>query len=499
MTSLHLRVVLLEDVVMSRTSATLGAHRTLRHLPGAALLGVAANAPSGGGNLYAALDPADRWRAFHGGGVRFGNALPEGAGGAAVPMPLSFHVAKGQEPAMALPTGRVVDAGRVRNLARLSRADAFGGEQAEQLRDGFVDGALGLVEVATTFRLGTAMDADGRARDGFLHGTEAIRAGQAFLARVDADDGALLDRLRAALLGERLLGRARSAGYGRVRVEETPGAPPPLPTGRARSVTLLCLSDLVLRDAATGAPRLLPEARDLGLPEGWTLRLDRSFLRVERYSPFNGRRRRPDLERQAIAAGSVLVFEGSAEVDLAGLAGRLAPGVGEGRNEGLGQVLVEPPLLAADRPVATVGPRPAPIATAPPPTPDDATFRWLLARHEAVDREDRALQLARDWLAPMRRFKVPRAQWGEVRRLAVEVAGGPEPTVRFLARFDEFANKGVGKLSGRWGTERQGRTAAARLRELVEEAARGEAGEVAVLAVARLAALAPRPEPQEVR
>lgn len=72
-------------------------------------------------------------------------------------------------------------------------------------------------------RLKTAIDPQqGRAEEGRLFGYDALLRGQTFQARLDADydvNPDLFRRVTDALSGERLLGRSRSAEYGRARLE----------------------------------------------------------------------------------------------------------------------------------------------------------------------------------------------------------------------------------------------------------------------------------------
>ncbi len=73
---------------------------------------------------------------------------------------------------------------------------------------------------------------------------------------------------------------------------------------------------------------------------------DKCFIRTRRYSPWNAYRGGPDLERQVIVQGSVLVFEFEQPVTLTQKhLQRLQSGLGMHREAGLGHVWLEPKLL----------------------------------------------------------------------------------------------------------------------------------------------------------
>jgi hypothetical protein len=398
MESLWLDLELVDDAAITQTSATVGGHQSLGYLPGAVLLGAAAGS-------YPAADPAQAFRWFHSGEVRFGPGLPLGAdGAAAVPIPFSLHRRKGGDDS---------------TLVNLARAEREPGVQYQQERRGFLDGALRRVVPAFRSSMRTAVGEGGRAREGFLYGITAIARGTRFRARVDADAAADLDHVRAALVGQVIrIGRSRSAEFGRARVGEAAAAEPPAwspgPPGQA---TFLCLSDLALRDRETGQPALEPDPAALGLP-GWRWSAERSFLRFRTYSPFNSYRARPDLERQVIAAGSVLVFERAGQrPDVDRVRAAIEPGVGQYRAEGLGQVAFEPAVLREAQVTLAAAPGEARRAVAVS-RPAGELGEWLTLREAERAGLDDSWDRAMDMVEKLARVSIPAAQWGEVRALA---------------------------------------------------------------------------------
>ncbi|MEW5892442.1 MAG: hypothetical protein AB1697_04815 [Pseudomonadota bacterium] len=379
MKAFGLQLTLLDDVVLSERPASAGGHASLDYVPGAALLGAAA------ARLYAQLGPEAAYVVFHSGQVRFGNALPATGERLCAPMPFCWHARK-------LDRAMVEQRLLGERLLNFQHERAFADHaQPRQLREGYVRGDGRVVRPVKLLRMKTAIDPQsGRALEAQLFGYEALAAGTTLLARVEADDAVdatLFDKVRAALDGELLLGRSRSAEYGRARASIV--APPEFAAGAVAGqteLTLWCLSDLAVADG-WGTPTLEPRPEWLGLPKGcW--RPEQSFLRFRRYAPFNAARRLPDMERLVIRQGSVIRLEFDAPLSEAD-AQRLAQGLGLHREAGLGRVWANPALLATASPRFDA-PYPENGEVTPAPANErPALLAWLQARRdEAAQRGD---------------------------------------------------------------------------------------------------------------
>lgn len=361
---------LIDDCVFSERAATEGGHKSLNYIPGAALLGAAA------ARLYTKLPSAAAFTLFHSGQVRFGNGLPLGPDDeTAWPIPLCWHHAKGE------PTQQDNQLLSERIWRLGDKFELSENKQPKQLRSGYVTNSGSVWEPKETMRMKTAIDpTTGRAREAALFGYEALTAGQRFCARISADaavNADLLQQLRATFTGQLLLGRSRSAEYGRVRTVVHDFTPLPQPSStRGGRVTLWLLSDLAALDDK-GQPTLTPRPEWLGLPPG-TCVLEQTFLRTRHYSPWNAHRRGPDLERQVISQGSVLVFDLQRPLTAAEQAQIAATGLGAHREAGLGQVWLNPTWLGAigEHPQFVAKPQPVP-QTPLPTVPEPALITWL--------------------------------------------------------------------------------------------------------------------------
>ncbi|MBK1673198.1 hypothetical protein CKO35_07730 [Ectothiorhodospira shaposhnikovii] len=369
------RVTLEQDVIVSRSAATAGEHETLDHLPGNLFLGVAAS------RLYADLPGDQAWQVFHSGAVRFCDGLPEtGDGTTGWPLPLALHHYKDEVAVRENPGHEHLqfDADRVFNLIHHSLA---AGRQPRQLRGGHISAQGMWIRPRTRQSLKTAIAPEtGRVETGQLFGYEALVRGQRFIFELQTDatvEKAIVQRLRECLSGPARLGRSRSAEFGRVQIEPLntlPLRPAGIPDAN-QILTLWLLSDLALRDDK-GQPILRPWPQWLGLPDGTQWDEKRSFLRTRGYSPYNGKRRGRDTNRQVITRGSILCYvlpPGTNPDDLP----PLEDGVGCHRETGLGQLVANPQLIAGERLRLQQGPASTRHPVPTPQEPDSPLLRQL--------------------------------------------------------------------------------------------------------------------------
>lgn len=442
MHALHLQIVLRSPASFPASNASLSSGKSLPHVPGSALLGAVA-----ADGRYLRLRRDGLASAVFHGGVRFGNGLPEGPGGLpAVPTPLCLHRPKGRRD------------GPVTNLAVAK--DRPGG--IEPVGGDFVawnHGALVPVATPRRYSLRTATDGHGRPREGFMYGIEALAEGARFLARVDADDPALLAVVREALVEQPvLLGRSRGAELGEAWITEV--APWTFAQAEGSGATLLCLADVAPLDHATGAPStdaadLVAELTAGGAP-GWTVDWSRSFVRFREGGGYNAQHGTWRRSRLVIRAGSVIALEGRGPT--AQLNAAAARGLGEWKELGLGQVLVswdalataELPWLEPVRAEAPEADRLLPAALA-----GDPLAAWVQRRHLSQGAEDEASKAGRHLgkvlfgQTPVKRQS--KSQWRELERLCRRHAhAGPDA---FVAEFTGYANHAVRKLGNAWGAE----------------------------------------------
>jgi len=441
-------IELLEDTVISATSATAGAHHSLDYIPGATLLGAAA------ARLYGQLGSA-AFEVFHGNAARFSDGLPLAGDHPAWPVPLSWHEKK-FEPARADGT---IDGEQLVNLASGERPE---GDQIKQLREAHVDIATGTwIKPTLRLRMKTALE-NGSAKESALFGYEAIPAGSRFLATIAARDEQLLGQLTEVFSHGILIGRSRSTEYGRASVSlvDPPALPQSVPSPIDGLTFLYLASDLCLLDR-NGQPCLAPEGEDLGI-EGAKLVPEKSFLRTRSYAPWNAYRRHHDMERQVIARGSVLALSGG--IDPAALKAIAREGLGLYRNQGLGRVLVNPGFVVDPNAAIGKGGLATPVEDVPR-TPDSPLIRLLIERADMGNEKTRIVQQAEEFSERIRKvldqarlaggildseeFGPSKSQWKKFRDLRQKHHGSIDKLLTEI-----FGSNGIARPDHQnWGTK----------------------------------------------
>jgi len=436
MTTIHFTARLLADAVLSERGATTGGHRCLDYIPGATLLGAVAD------KIYK-KNYAPAFNVFHSGKVRFGNAYPlTDEGEPTLPIPLCWHAAKGEE---------LNNVKGIKNLihANKSRFDEWNrkGEQQKQLRGGYFTPKGEKIDPSRNYRLKTAINRNkqGTADDAQLFGYQSLASGSSWYFSVSCDEDVpegVVDEMAKALAGTIRVGRSRSAEYGLLAVTKSELSMPQPLLKPCSQLLFYCASDLALADQVTGAPVLVPTAKQFGLNDA-DFKEQKSYLRIRSYAPFNSTRRRFDLERQVVAKGSVLVFEkeeGEFTIaELSVLQRRLESGIGLYRQDGLGQILVNPPFLADfefkefDTPTFSL--KLPPTSSKPP-----ALAGWLKEKADERSTELATIKEVDGWINDLVNGPCPKnSQWGQLRIIAVQ----EKTLVGITAKATKLCSEGV--------------------------------------------------------
>ena len=411
-------VELLSDIVITADAATAGGHQGLDYLPGSLFLGAAVAQAMGPAKVF---DPD----LFLSGLVRFHNGLPDVGGKPSFPVPLAFHQIKGKEWAGQPP------------LNLLTNDSPASDQQPQQWREGYMTADGDIVRTRLGIRMKTAIDRDSRrSAEGQMFGYQSIPAGTVFHTRIQSRDSAKLLDIRRWLEGRSVrLGRSRSAEYGVAKMTcSDVGRPAPAELHNGL-VHLYLWSDLaILRD---GMPSLLPTAadfRDFGLPGNASTVPEKCFLRTRRYAAWNRFFNCRMEERQVLCKGGVITFRlppGKA-CDPVDLQSRLEGGIGMHCEEGLGQILVNPPWLLHPPALHLL----ENVAVSSPARPADSSLIGYLERKRdlrvnSAEAFTAGVGWANEWLKLSNRIakqdaKVPgRSQWSNIRAIAVRCQDDP--------------------------------------------------------------------------
>lgn len=331
MKTLAYQCTLLTDIVLNAKSATEGANQTLDFISGNNFLGITAS------KLYAELDAHTAWLIFHSGKVRFGDAHLLVNNCRCVKAPAAMYYPK---------LGSAAEECYVYTTACRNHGVE---KQLKQLRNGFYaftsKGDAIEARAEKVFMVKSAYDRERRcSKDNCMFGYEALCAGSEMAFTVEIDDDVedrVYPMIEQALIGNKHLGRSRTAQYGLVSIkpcafEEAGTCDKPV----GELVTIYADGRLIFYNE-DGFPTYQPTAQQLHLPEGSEIRWDLSQIRTFCYAPWNYKRQAYDTDRCGLEKGSVIVAKCPSAI-----ACRDAY-VGAYCNEGFGKVVYNPCFLNA--------------------------------------------------------------------------------------------------------------------------------------------------------
>lgn len=331
MKTLKFKCTLLSDVILNQKAASEGANNTLDFIPGSNFLGIVAA-------RYDNFDD-DAMEVFHSGKVRFGDAHPvckDHENMRTLRIPASMYYPKLKKASEICYIHHEYDRDKDKG------GDGGNPQQLKQCRQGFYafkNSAGFKAETSTNFALKSAYDREARrSKDSQMFGYEALDKDAEFYFSVEVDTDELAETISAALLGERNIGRSRTAQYGSVKIEKYDFTEAQSRSPKADGyVTVYADGRLIFIDD-NGEPTFRPTAKELGLDSG-EIDWNRSQVRTFQYAPWNGKRKTRDADRCGIEKGSVFVVKDCKNQDFE------SKYVGVYRNEGFGRVIYNPEFL----------------------------------------------------------------------------------------------------------------------------------------------------------
>lgn len=331
MTEVFFKCTLLTDVVLNSRLATEGNMSTLDYIPGSNFLGIVASQLYPNLGKYG-LTLDDAYKIFHSGEVSFGDALILKDNEIYYQVPFGYMMVKGEETL----GENVVYLQHLLNEENHPK-DAQGLKlQLKQKRSGFISAKGKSMTVKKNFALKSAQDAaERRSKEGAMFGFESLEKGQQFIFSVRFEDENYKDIIERKLIGERRIGKSKTAQYGSIKIGSFPLDPERVKVFASDKNTLIYAQSNLCFFDDNGQPTFQPTAKQLGVHGhiDW----DKSLIRSHIYSPWNGKRNTTETQRNCIAARSVFF------VNQANEAGEYS--VGEFQSEGLGRIIINPKFL----------------------------------------------------------------------------------------------------------------------------------------------------------
>jgi len=154
---------------------------------------------------------------------------------------------------------------------------------------------------------------------------------------LDPDD---LERLKKNLTGHKRLGKSKSSQYGQVYIQEAPKAEGMVSHATREGDTILYAKSRIALLDHEGHPTFHPKYLLDDLDET-NIVWDKSQIRTSTYAPYHGAMQTKSYTRMVINSGSVIVLKDVSPEQIE----RLKNGVGIYRNEGFGELLINPDFL----------------------------------------------------------------------------------------------------------------------------------------------------------
>ncbi len=455
----YFKCTLKTDVVINASLATEGNMKTLDYIPGSNFLGVVARSYDKFKKENKAFD------IFHSGAVSFGDAHISIENTPAYTMPFNLFVDK-------LNKDITGDQAKVWVHHSLEKnKDTPDPEldriQLKQHRGGYLNSKHQFIKVKKRFALKSAQDRTTRkSKDEAMFGFESIKKGQEFIFAVKFKDKTYINEVTKALIGNKRIGKSKSAQYGQICIETKDDI-----TDHYKSKA--CSNDQLIIYAESnlclfneyGQSTFLPTPQHFGLEEqDLSINFAVSQIRTYSYTPWNAFRDSTDPQRDCILKGSVIVF------DLKDKTNPPSPNysmVGAYHSEGLGRVIYNPAFLHAD-PVNAKWTIKLKKYEATEDTPNKQTIHSSLGKYLKIKR-----QLVEDTLAigeTVQEFigkkdlngntykslfrTVSTSQWGGIRKLAIKAESMDELRTKLFGNNEAIKKDNLGFLMNGVAAER---------------------------------------------
>ena len=316
MKKLCFKVKALSNLVIKASSNNEGNMRYLDYLPGNVFLGIVAKIFDKFENPFEVFFKK----------VKFLDANPLNGENITYKIPLSFYHEK-------------LNTEKIYNFHFLTKDDFNKNgklQQFKQIRNEYIDKNLNKKEVKFSYNQKSAIDyKKGRSKESQMFGYKSIDKGEKFYFEILIDDISNndIELIKTSLIGEKRVGKSKSAEYAKVLIEEVDEKPKINSISNDKTY-IYFKSRAVLFDDEGNPTYDVKYAFD----EKYRDKIDyeKSNIRTYSYMPYNFVRDSFDSERFCIEKGSVVVL--NTKIDNLDF-------VGAFNNEGFGEVILNPEFL----------------------------------------------------------------------------------------------------------------------------------------------------------
>ncbi len=323
------KVTFLSDIVLHGSSNSEGNIETLDYITGSSFLGMVAK------NYDEFAKTFDTFDIFHSGKVRFGEATPYFENKTTYKVPFCFFAPKLDSDKKEVKNNHFID---YDNQAELDK-------QYKQIRSGYITSNFDYINLDHTYSQKAAYDKKNRkSKDSSMFGYKAIKKGATwkFTIKFDKDlDEKIEKQVVENILGEKYLGKSKTAQYGKILIEELKDFKEEnLENLNPKEITYVYINSSLALFNANGMPTFEPTIENLGLTNA-SINWEKTQIRTKKITPYNFKRQTNDYTRLVIEKGSVIALKNASNEDI----NILKNGIGGYLNEGYGEVLINPSFL----------------------------------------------------------------------------------------------------------------------------------------------------------
>ena len=323
------KVTFLSDIVLHGSSNSEGNIETLDFITGSSFLGMVAK------NYDEFAKTFDTFDIFHSGKVRFGEATPYFENKTTYKVPFCFFAPKLDSDKKEVRNNHFID---YDNQAELDK-------QYKQIRSGYITSNFDYINLNHTYSQKAAYDKENRkSKDSSMFGYKAIKKGATwkFTIKFDKDlDEKIEKQVVENILGEKYLGKSKTAQYGKILIEELKDFKEEnLENLNPKEITYVYINSSLALFNANGMPTFEPTIENLGLTNA-SINWEKTQIRTKKYTSYNSKRQTNDYTRLVIEKGSVIALKNASNEDI----NILKNGIGGYLNEGYGEVLINPSFL----------------------------------------------------------------------------------------------------------------------------------------------------------
>ena len=325
----NFKVTFLSDIVLHGSSNSEGNIETLDYITGSSFLGMVAK------NYDEFAKTFDTFDIFHSGKVRFGEATPYFENKTTYKVPFCFFAPKLDSDKKEVKNNHFID---YDNQAELDK-------QYKQIRSGYITSNFDYINLDHTYSQKAAYDKENRkSKDSSMFGYKAIKKGATwkFTIKFDKDlDEKIEKQVVENILGEKYLGKSKTAQYGKILIEELKDFKEEnLENLNPKEITYVYINSSLALFNANGMPTFEPTIENLGLTNA-SINWEKTQIRTKKYTSYNSKRQTNDYTRLVIEKGSVIALKNVSNEDI----NILKNGIGGYLNEGYGEVLINPSFL----------------------------------------------------------------------------------------------------------------------------------------------------------